>query len=91
MRDVIRKRAVIDGIVQGVFFRAATRDAAEEFGVAGWVRNLPTGQVEAVFEGERDGVKKAIEWCGHGPPRAVVQHVEIVDETPEGLSGFYVR
>lgn len=68
---------MITGRVQGVFFRMETRRTAERLGVAGWVRNLPDGSVEAVFEGTSDVVQKAIEWCRTGPRMAEVNDVRI--------------
>jgi len=89
--EIVRKRAVIDGIVQGVFFRAGTHREATALGVAGWVRNLSDGRVEAVFEGPPALVDAAIDWCRQGPERAVVTSVEVAEEEPEGLRGFAVR
>jgi acylphosphatase len=77
--------------VQGVFFRDTTRRRAEAAGVAGWVRNTPDGTVEAVFEGEPEAVQEMVEFCRRGPSRAEVTGIEVVDEAPEGLSGFEVR
>jgi acylphosphatase len=77
--------------VQGVFFRDSTRRRAESIGVAGWVRNTPDGTVEAVFEGEPEAVAELVEFCRRGPGKAEVASVEVVDEEPEGLSGFEVR
>jgi acylphosphatase len=74
-----------------VFFRAETRDRARLSGVAGWVRNLPDGRVEAVFEGPPDAVDALVEWCRRGPRGADVQEVEVTDEDPEGLDAFEVR
>lgn len=88
---VIRKRIVVSGRVQGVWFRASTRAAALEIGVAGWVRNLPDGSVEAVFEGSPEGVERAVEWARSGPERADVTSLDVFAENPEGLSGFEVR
>jgi acylphosphatase len=82
---------VVSGRVQGVFFRDTARRRAESAGVAGWVRNTPEGAVEAVFEGDPGAVGEMIEFCRHGPSRAEVAEVEVVDEEPEGLSGFDVR
>ncbi|MEJ2716709.1 MAG: acylphosphatase [Deltaproteobacteria bacterium] len=88
---VIRRRVLISGIVQGVFFRASTRDAAQRVGVHGWVRNLPDGRVEAVFQGSPNQVAAAIEWCRRGPPGSRVERIEILEEEPSGqLSGFDV-
>jgi acylphosphatase len=82
---------LIGGRVQGVFFRDTTRRRAEAAGVAGWVRNTPDGTVEAVFEGEPEAVEEMVEFSRRGPSRAEVATVEVVDEEPEGLSGFEVR
>jgi acylphosphatase len=87
---VIARRVVVHGQVQGVFFRADCRRAAQEAGVAGWVRNLPDGTVEALFEGPDDGVRRMVEWAHHGPPHAAVDHVEVTDEAPSGAAGFVV-
>jgi acylphosphatase len=80
----IRAHVWISGRVQGVFFRAHTKELADELGLTGWVRNLPDGRVEAVFEGEEDAVKEAIEWCKRGPPLASVEKVEVRYEQPTG-------
>lgn len=86
-----RRRVVVRGTVQGVFFRASCQQEATRRGAAGRVANRPDGAVEAVFEGEEVAVDAMVEWCHHGPPRAVVDAVEVVDEEPEGLRGFGVR
>jgi acylphosphatase len=86
-----RKRVVVSGRVQGVFFRDTTRRRAESAGVSGWVRNTRDGAVEAVFEGEPEAVDELVEFSRRGPSRAEVAAVEVVDEEPEGLSGFEVR
>lgn len=85
-----RVRVIVDGRVQGVFFRDSTRRAALDIGVSGWVRNLPDGRVEAVFEGESEAVASAIEWTRVGPERALVTSLEEFAEQPEGLSGFEI-
>ena len=82
---------MVSGRVQGVFFRDTTRRRAEAAGVAGWVRNTREGEVEAVFEGEPQAVDELVEFCQRGPSRAEVSSVEVVEEEPEGLSGFDVR
>ena len=87
----IRRRVVVHGRVQGVFFRDSTQKEAEARGVAGWVRNRDDGAVEAVFEGDRDAVERLVEFCRSGPSRADVDHVDVEEEEPEGLSGFEVR
>ena len=73
--EKVRAHLIIEGIVQGVFFRANTKETAERNGVHGWVRNRPDGTVEAVLEGEEEMVKKVIEWCHKGPIGAVVENV----------------
>jgi acylphosphatase len=88
---VIRRRVVVHGRVQGVFFRDSTRQRASQHGVAGWVRNNWDGTVEAVFEGEPDAIERLVEFCRRGPRGAEVERVEVVDEEPEGLMGFAVR
>lgn len=87
----MRKRVVVSGTVQGVFYRDTCRRVAEEHGVSGWVRNLADGRVEAVFEGDPDGVETLVRWARLGPPSAAVRAVEVRDEEPEGLTGFEVR
>ena len=88
---VIRKRVVVRGRVQGVFFRDTTRRMATSRDVAGWVRNRPDGAVEAAFEGEPDAVDAMVEFSRSGPRGAAVADVEVSDEDPEGISGFAVR
>ena len=86
-----RKRVVVRGNVQGVFFRDSTRREAEGAGVAGWVTNRSDGAVEAVFEGDAEAVDRMVRFCEDGPGHADVDRVEVSDEEPEGLSGFDVR
>jgi acylphosphatase len=88
---VIRRRVVVHGRVQGVWFRETTRRVAERSGVAGWVRNLPDGAVEAVFEGSEEAVARLVDFARLGPPDARVDHVELEVEQPEGLTGFVTR
>jgi len=85
---MIRRRVIVHGYVQGVFFRETTRRRAESAGVAGWVRNRPDGAVEAVFEGEREPVERLIGFCEKGPRGASVDWVDVIAEEPEGLAGF---
>ena len=87
---MIRRRVVVHGHVQGVFFRDATRRLAEREGVAGWVRNRPDGAVEAVFEGEPEAVERLIRFARKGPRGAQVERVDVAEEEPEGLRGFVV-
>lgn len=87
-----RAHVWISGRVQGVFFRAATQHVARQHGLAGWVRNLPDGRVEAVFEGRRRAVETLVAWCHEGPPAARVEHVEVRWEPPrDEPPGFRVR
>jgi acylphosphatase len=88
---VIRRRAVVHGNVQGVFFRDSARREAEKVGVAGWITNNSDGTVEAVFEGDEDAVETMLGFCREGPGRADVERVEVSEEEPEGLEGFSVR
>ena len=88
---MIRKRVLISGLVQGVFFRDTCRRVATANGVAGWVRNLADGRVEAVFEGPPDRVDALVAWARRGPVGAVVDDIEMVVEPPEGLARFAVR
>lgn len=78
----ISRRVLISGIVQGVWFRACTKDAAEDAGVKGWVRNLPDGKVEALFQGEPAKVQQAIDWCWKGSPGSRVDNVVVFKEEP---------
>ena len=89
--DRVRRRVVVEGRVQGVWFRAATAEQARALGLAGWVRNRPDGRVEAVFEGAPAAADAALAFCRRGPPAARVERVEVREEAPEGLAGFAVR
>lgn len=89
--SAIRTRVIVDGRVQGVFFRDEARRTATALGVAGWVRNLPDGRVEAVFEGDAMAVESAVAWTRRGPERALITSLEIAEESPEGLIDFEVR
>jgi acylphosphatase len=73
----VRAHILVSGSVQGVFFRSETQDEAVRQGVTGWVRNLPDGRVEAVFEGKKDKVDALIEFCRRGPPGARVTRVDV--------------
>jgi len=88
----LRAHVVVSGLVQGVCFRYATEKEAGRRGVSGWVRNLPDGRVEAVFEGEEERVDEMIAFCRRGPPGARVDGVEVRREAPSGTSGgFSIR
>jgi acylphosphatase len=88
---MIRRRVIVRGLVQGVFFRDSTRRLAQRHGVSGWVANRADGAVEAVFEGEADAVERLVAFSRKGPRGAEVKSVEVTEEEPEGLSGFSVR
>ncbi len=87
----VRCRVIVQGRVQGVFFRGSTREHARERGVDGWVRNRPDGTVEAVFEGHPAAVEHMLAFCRTGPEWARVEGLEVFDEEPRGESGFSVR
>ena len=89
--DRVRRRALVAGRVQGVWFRESCRDQAQAAGVAGWVRNLADGRVEVVLEGPPGAVDEVLTWCRRGPRRARVDRVDVVDEAPVGEQGFRVR
>ncbi len=85
------RHVFVTGRVQGVAFRWTTRDEAERLGVAGWVRNLSDGRVEAWIEGEEEAVRSLVEWLGNGPPGARVDRVEVIEASSEGLREFEVE
>jgi acylphosphatase len=87
---VIRRRVVVSGEVQGVFFRDSCAREAKSRGVAGWVRNRDDGTVEAVFEGDEEAVDALVSWCRSGSSQASVSGVETTEEDPEGLDEFRV-
>lgn len=88
---MIRRRVLVSGRVQGVFFRDSLARLARDAGVAGWARNNFDGRVEAVFEGDELGVERLVAFCREGPRRAVVTGVEVTHEEPTGERGFRVR
>ncbi len=88
---MVRYRVLVSGQVQGVGFRATCRWMAMRHDVAGWVRNLPDGRVEAVFEGPAEQVRQLIDWARRGPGAASVADVAIQAEPPEGLGAFLVK
>jgi acylphosphatase len=87
---MIRRRVLVSGRVQGVFYRDTCREVAVAAGVTGWVRNLPDLRVEAVLEGSPEAVEGVVEWCRTGPPRAEVTGIEVLDEPPAGEREFRV-
>jgi acylphosphatase len=86
----VRAHALVHGRVQGVWFRQSTAELAKTLGVDGWVRNLPDGGVEAVFEGPAAAVADAIAFVGTGPPRAEIASCEVAWEEPTGEAGFRI-
>ena len=87
---MIRRRVVVHGFVQGVFFRDTTRRRAQREGVSGCVRNNRDGTVEAVFEGEPDAVERLVRFMHEGPRGAQVERVDVHEEEPEGATGFSI-
>ena len=88
---VIRRRVVVRGDVQGVFFRESCRREAQSAGVSGWVRNRADGSVEAAFEGSEEAVDALCSWCRQGPPHARVEQVDVRAEPARGESSFTIR
>ena len=86
-----RRHVYVTGLVQNVWFRATTAKHAAQAGVDGWVRNLPDGRVEAVFEGTPEAVSEAVDFCARGPELARVDRIEVIEESPENLEGFRIR
>jgi acylphosphatase len=87
----MRRRVIVHGHVQGVFFRDTTRRLAERHGIAGWVRNNRDGTVEAVFEGEPEAVQRLVRFAHEGPRGAHVERVDVHDEPDAGETGFVLR
>ena len=87
----VARRAVVNGRVQGVFFRDTVRSAAQQRGIAGWAANRPDGTVEVWLEGEQDAVDSMLRVMHDGPPRAEVERVDVDDVEPQGLDGFETR
>ena len=79
-----KNHVLIEGKVQGVFFRASMQRVAESLDVSGWVRNLPDGRVEAVVEGAENNMAAMLDWCRQGPPYAAVRQVKITEEPYSG-------
>jgi acylphosphatase len=87
--DTKRVHVIVEGRVQGVFFRAFTRDEAVRLGLSGWVRNRPNGSVEAVVEGEKSAVGKMLQWFHQGSPHSIVEKVHLAEESPVGDSSTF--
>lgn len=81
----------VSGIVQGVGYRFATLEQANQLGICGWVQNLPDGRVEAVFEGTQGGIEQMIRWCHKGPPGAVIKNVVVEYQEPQNLREFQIK
>lgn len=89
--DLVRRRVVVRGRVQGVWFRESARRRADELGVGGWVRNTSDGAVEAELEGAPGDVEALVAWFRRGPSRAQVDALDVEELAPEGEPGFRVR
>jgi acylphosphatase len=84
------KHLLIKGKVQGVFYRASAKEAAEKLGVSGWIRNTDEGAVEAMASGTEAQVQEFIRWCWQGPARAEVKQVAVQDMSDEQFTGFRI-
>jgi acylphosphatase len=91
VNEPARAHVRVEGHVQGVFFRSEARERARSLGLSGWVRNLPDGAVEAVFEGEREAVESLVRWCERGPRGARVDDVRVRWGDPRREEGFAIR
>jgi len=92
MTEKIRVHIFVSGLVQRVFFRANTVETARKLGITGWVRNSPNGQVEAIFEGDRENIQKMIEWAKKGPPSAQVDGIKVDWQEYKGeFNNFEIR
>ena len=89
--ETIRRRVIVHGKVQGVFFRDSVRETAENEGVSGWAANRDEGTVEVVLEGAAEAVESVIGFCRIGPMSADVSSIDVSEEEPEGLSAFETR
>lgn len=89
--NLIRAHVIVSGTVQGVGYRYSTMREAKQRGITGWVRNLPDGRVEAVFEGTEENVREMISWCNQGPPASVVKDIFLEYQKPEELRQFDIR
>lgn len=92
MNEKMRVHIFVQGMVQGVFFRVRTRQKAKVLGVTGWVKNLPDGRVEAVFESEKEKIEQIIEWIKKGPLFSRVDDVKVDFEEYKGeFESFEIR
>jgi acylphosphatase len=89
---MIRVRVIFKGRVQGVYFRAHTKDKADELGIRGWVMNLANGDVEAVFEGDEDKIEELVEYCKSGQPHAKVEEATMtLEDFKSEFADFEIR
>lgn len=88
---IIRAHVLVSGIVHGVGYRFSTLNKAEKLGLSGWVKNLPDGRVEAMFEGPQLAVEEMVRWCHQGPRSAIVQGMTVQYEEATGLEGFQIH
>lgn len=91
LHNPICAHVFVSGRVQGVGYRMSTYEVAKDLGVSGWVRNLPDGRVEAIFEGTRDVVEDMIAWCRRSNPPVLVKDVVVEYEAPQSRRGFEIR
>ena len=89
MTDNNRVHVIVTGKVQGVFFRAFTRDEAVRLGLSGWVRNRPNGSVEAIVEGKNTAVQKMLLWFQQGSPNSIVEKIETNEEPPVDVASTF--
>jgi acylphosphatase len=88
---MIRRRVIVEGHVQGVFFRQSCQRKALAVGIGGWIRNNNDGTVEAALEGDHDAIERIVSWMRVGPAGAVVTDVKVIEEAPIGEHTFRVR
>ena len=81
---------LIQGKVQGVFYRATAKKMAEAFGISGWVTNTPDGHVEVLAQGNQANIESFIAWCKQGPPNASVANLAVTQKEDEKINGFYI-
>lgn len=87
----VRRKVLVSGRVQGVFYRDTCRRVAQQEGVGGSARNMPDGRVEVVLEGAADSVDRVIAWCRKGTDWSQVESVEVSEEKPQGQSDFRIK
>lgn len=89
--QLIRYHVLVSGKIQGVGYRVSVLQAANKFNLNGWVRNLPDGRVEAVFEGNLSNIEQILRWCRQGNSMAVVQNIVVEQQMPENIQSFEIR